>query len=1017
MNESLNGTPTPAGTSSPAPAKRRYVPAVGPRLMKVLAVVFGLFALLAVNSAYLASVTFMEWSTGQTYQNWFYMNMFLVHLVLGALIVVPVIVFGIGHMRNSYDRRNRRAVKVGYALFFVALLLLASGIVLTRIEGLIVVKDATVRSVAYWAHVITPILAIWLFVMHRLAGKKINWQVGRRWAYVAGVFVALMLVWQAQDPRKWNQKGPASGEKYFFPSLARTATGGFIPAKVLDNDEYCMSCHADTYKGWEHSMHRFSSFNNPPYLFSVKNTRKTMMARDGNVQGSRFCAGCHDPVIFFSGRFDNPEFDDPTYAIEKDQFAQAGITCTVCHGITNINSVRGNADYTIEEPTHYPFAFSESASLRWVNQQLVKAKPEFHKKTFLKPLHKTPEFCGSCHKVHLPPELNDYKWLRGQNHYDSYHLSGVSGHFTNAFYYPPKAEPSCNGCHMPFKPSEQFAAKDFDGKGETEIHSHQFPSANTAIPQLVGLPAETVAKINEDHRKFNEGVVRVDVFALKEGGSIDAKPIAPLRPAVPTLEPGKPYIVDVVVRTVKMGHPLTQGTADSNEMWVDLALVEKLADGGERTVGRSGGLGPANAVDPWSHFINVYMLDRNGKRIDRRNAEDIFVPLYNHQIPPGAADTLHYGFTVPPDIKGTLRVEARVQYRKFDALYMQLIYGQDRINDLPIMTMAADQVTFPVEGVDIAVPEQLSKIDPKLAWQRWFDYGIGLFRKGGKSKGELKQAEEAFMELEKMGRAEGPVNLARLYITQGTVQDKAIQALQRATAPGWAEPARPWSVAWFTGQVNKQNGFLDEAIANFRSVVELDDALTRERGYDFSQDYMLLNELGQTLFERAKMERGEARKAERDKFLRESAEIFEKTLKYDPENATAHYNLDLVYRQLGEKDKAASHLESYRKYKDDDNNRDRAVAIARAADPAANHSAEAIVIYDLQREGAYELGVSGRAAARYELKAPPPPPETAPPPAAKTAEAGTGPAAVQAAAAAPPAVAPPAAAPPGAPPL
>ena len=37
--------------------RKRYVPVVGPRLKKLLFVVFGLFALLAVNSAYLVAVT------------------------------------------------------------------------------------------------------------------------------------------------------------------------------------------------------------------------------------------------------------------------------------------------------------------------------------------------------------------------------------------------------------------------------------------------------------------------------------------------------------------------------------------------------------------------------------------------------------------------------------------------------------------------------------------------------------------------------------------------------------------------------------------------------------------------------------------------------------------------------------------------------------------------------------------------------------------------------------------------
>ena len=36
-------------------------------------------------------------------------------------------------------------------------------------------------------------------------------------------------------------------------------------------------------------------------------------------------------------------------------------------GIAHVNSVKGNADYTITEPVHYPFAFSESAPLRWAS--------------------------------------------------------------------------------------------------------------------------------------------------------------------------------------------------------------------------------------------------------------------------------------------------------------------------------------------------------------------------------------------------------------------------------------------------------------------------------------------------------------------------------------------------------------------------------------------------------------------------------------------------------------------------
>ena len=74
---------------------------------------------------------------------------------------------------------------------------------------------------------------------------------------------------------------------------------------------------------------------------------------------------------FFSGAFDDPNFD-----VEKHPTSQAGITCTACHSITHVNSTRGNADYTIDEPIHYPFAYSSNSILQFVNQQLVKAKPE-----------------------------------------------------------------------------------------------------------------------------------------------------------------------------------------------------------------------------------------------------------------------------------------------------------------------------------------------------------------------------------------------------------------------------------------------------------------------------------------------------------------------------------------------------------------------------------------------------------------------------------------------------------------
>jgi tetratricopeptide (TPR) repeat protein len=158
--------------------------------------------------------------------------------------------------------------------------------------------------------------------------------------------------------------------------------------------------------------------------------------------------------------------------------------------------------------------------------------------------------------------------------------------------------------------------------------------------------------------------------------------------------------------------------------------------------------------------------------------------------------------------------------------------------------------------------------------------------------------------------------------------------------------------------VNRQQGRLSEAEKNFRGVLEDRTQAMIDRAFDFSLDYEVINLHGQALFDLAKQARGEQRKAEREAYLRRAAEQFEKTLQIDWENVTAHYNLQLLYAQLGEEEQAAEHRRAHARYKPDDNAADRAIALARKRYPAANHAAEAIVIYSLNRDGAPGLPAS-----------------------------------------------------------
>jgi tetratricopeptide (TPR) repeat protein len=322
--------------------------------------------------------------------------------------------------------------------------------------------------------------------------------------------------------------------------------------------------------------------------------------------------------------------------------------------------------------------------------------------------------------------------------------------------------------------------------------------------------------------------------------------------------------------------------------------------------------------------------------------------------------------TLPEKLDAPVTVEVRLQYRKFDQRYMDIVAksnekleliirghqpGQSYKNELPVITLAADRVTFPVEGVEATIDNPVTEFP---LWQRWNDYGIGLLLKG---KAELRQATEAFSAVETLDRWDGPMNLARVYNTEGRLDD-AVAALLRAEkyadAPGYPR----WTWAWLSGAINRQQGQLDEAVLNLRSVLEDSTPEMQERKFDFSLDYEVINLLGQTLFDLGRLRARQNRGEEALRHWQDAVAQFEKTLTIDSENVAAHHNLQLLYAELGQPEKADEHGRLHARYKADDNAQGRAVRLARQKYPAANHAAEAVVRYPLQREQAPGLPVT-----------------------------------------------------------
>ena len=816
------------------------------RLYRILLIPLGL---IAANSIYLAAFT---------RDTAFFYAMLLLHLTLGLLIAIPFFVFAATHAKRMMRMWNKRAKYAGLAIFTLAIVCVSTGVFMTF-------RGATLNNKAAWLlHVSSVPLALVAFILHRRAHThQLQFRRLYAWGGAVAVFLAAMAVLAKLEkpPRRIVN---VDGDTVFYPSSSETFDQGLLDGKRLAANGYCKDCHPDSFHQWERSAHRFSSFNNPFYRKSVE-----LMADRVGRERTKWCSGCHDPVVLFTGQMGAAT----QAAFSYDSFeAQQGLTCMSCHSITEVKDVKGNGSYVIEEAKQYPFAFSTNPALRAVNRLLIRMEPSLHRKTFLKPFMRTPEFCSTCHKVALIPALNGYRWMRGQDHYDTWYDSGVSGRAVRSFYDPPQAK-ACRDCHLPAYRSDEFGNK----KGF--LHDHLFPAANTALP-FIRSDAPTQKAIQDFLRNK---VLTVDLFAIRRG-----ERVLPLAEPLPAVRPGETLDVEVVVRTRGIGHPYTNGTADSNETWVSLSA--RGAEDGPAFF-ESGVLDAEGRLDGGADRLWTLVIDENGEHMDRRQPQDIRVPLYNNGIGPGAARVVHYRVRIPEDAHGAITLSAGTHYRKFSRDYTTFSLGAAHPS-LPVTTLASDSVTLPVlagkERKGSPLPGgqgTAARGNTDAPWLRWNDYGIGLFLQG-----DLKGATQAWTRVADLAqdKPDGPLNRARAEIAEGRLAEAKLSLAEaERRMPGWGK------TAFFRATVAKDEGRLDDAEKDLKAVLA-----------KFPLDRVAWNNLGSVYWLAGR--------------LQDALAAYGRTLAIDPEDLSAHYNRMRVYRAMGDKRNAAIEDAAYRKYKDDE---------------------------------------------------------------------------------------------------
>ncbi len=886
----------------------------------------GLLAFLLISAAYLYALP---------QPNIFYAGVVLLHALAGIVTAIVLALFLFRRVKNE-----SLPARAGW-------LFVAAGAVL----GVILIKTGTPRSEWKWLyfHIVISLLGVGLLIADQLGQR--GWLVSNAGESVLRIAICLVVLagigggaryvresWQTRGhiqnptmpPDSMNAEGDGPGGA-FFPSSAQVYGKHKIPSKFFMESDSCKRCHQDIYNQWFSSAHHFSSFNNQWYRKSIEYMQDTV-----GTKPSKWCGGCHDPALLYSGLMDTP-----IQQIVHRPESQAGLGCMMCHSIAAVKSTMGQADFYLEYPRLHELAAAQNPVARALHDFLIRLNPEPHRRVFLKPFMKTQtaEFCSSCHKVHLDVPVNHYRWLRGFNEYDNWQASGVSGQGARSFYYPSKPQ-QCADCHMPAEPSRD------EGNINGFVHSHRFPGANTALPTA----NEDAAQLKLTEAFLKSGALTVDIFALSPaqtplktgvagqseisttfavGEEAETKttpaanaetagevaPVtAPLNRVQPALRRGDTVRVDVVVRTKKVGHFFPGGTVDAYDTWLELKAVD---DKGQ-TIFWSGmvednGNGP---VEKGAHFYRSLQIDAHGNPINKRNAWATRAVVYVRLIPPGAADTVHYRMLIPENAGSKITLHARLCYRKFSwygtheafagqpysaspnsvtpdyddrpTVFTASLSGvsakQEKIPDLPIVTVAEDDLTLPVIPHNAPAPEPIT-IVRKDEWQRWNDYGIGLFLQG-----DLKAAAAAFRKVTEADpeNPDGWVNLGRCAVQEGDMQRaRAVLEKALALAPSLAR------ANYFYARVLRAEGNYDGAAERLRMVLA-----------QYPRDRVALNDLGRVLFLQRK--------------YADAVTTLQAVLAIDPEDLQAHYNLMLCYNGMGNEKLAQEHQARYLRFKADE---------------------------------------------------------------------------------------------------
>jgi tetratricopeptide (TPR) repeat protein len=573
-------------------------------------------------------------------------------------------------------------------------------------------------------------------------------------------------------------------------------------------------------------------------------TSVNILLRTKGIEFTRHCDSCHNPIGVLSGALTQDSQVDRS-------FDEDGLTCTTCHSIQQLQSTNGNGGFVLGIPS----AMVDENGNRipgMVSDDEIKDHPDRHSRAVMKDFYRTSEFCAACHKANLPATLNDYKFIRAFTTYDEWQNSKFSQRNPLTFY--TAGFKTCQDCHMY---RARLSLEDSGAKHGT-LASHRWPAGNTAVPFYYGFD-EQLQKTLEFLKSGN--YINVDLFAIKKPGR---QMTAPLGSAPFHLDSNEVVQMMIVIQSKDIGHSLVPEVRDLYEPWVEFVVQ----DAAGREIYHSGFLKPDGSLDERAHSFTNRPVNLDGEFVDNHKVWTIQSVAYDNTIQSGRSALMRYEFRIPAGVKSPLKVTARLNYRHLRQSYLNNVLGKDH-PAYPVVELASRTRTLNI-GEN---PATGAEPQDNPEWMRWNNLGIAYLD-------QLQYADSmhAFEQVVKLrpDYADGHINIGLTYI-EWEKYSEARASLEKALdlSPNNAR------ALYYLALVERREGHFDEELADLQRVV-----------IQFPQARDPRRELGIAYYQRHSYQ--------------EAVEQFEALQKIDPDDLAAHYNLAVLYRRMGMKDKAAA---------------------------------------------------------------------------------------------------------------